>query len=217
MMIKCENLTIAYEGNHILENVAFDVFKGDYLCVIGENGSGKSSLIKTILGLVPLKKGSITFSPDLKQKEIGYLPQQTTAQKDFPASVYEIVLSGFLGSQGLSPFYSKKKKQFADSKIDELGITHLKHKCFRELSGGEKQRTLIARCLCAMNKIIVLDEPTSGLDVKATSELYYLIKKLNKQGVTIIMVTHDLGSAKKYASHILEMNNKGGNYYVNNN
>lgn len=204
-LIKCDNVSLAYDGVAIVTELDFEVNKGDYLCIIGENGSGKSTLLKTILGLNKCSSGSITFGDGLKQTQIGYLPQQTAAQRDFPASVYEIVISGCLNRRGLKPFYSKSDKQLADKNINLLGITSLKNCCYRELSGGQQQRVLLARALCATGSIILLDEPMTGLDPIVSAELYSIIKQLNNNGITVVMVSHDISNALKYASHILYM------------
>ena len=202
----CKDLTLGYEGQEILSNLSFSVDSGDYLCILGENGSGKTTLMKTILGLHKPMKGSVTTSDGLNRREIGYLPQQTSIQKDFPASVREIVLSGFQGQCGLRPFYSKEQKLRADENIALMGISHLKKRCYRELSGGQQQRVLLARALCATKKILLLDEPVAGLDPKVTEEMYELIDKLNKErGITIVMISHDLGAALKYADHVLDI------------
>lgn len=171
---------------------------------IGENGSGKTTLMKTLLGLHSPMGGKILMEDGLCQNEIGYLPQQTVVQKDFPASVEEIVLSGCQGRCGLRPFYNKEEKQLAASAIEKMSITSLRKRCYRELSGGQQQRVLLARALCATRKLLLLDEPVSGLDPKVTAEMYRLIAELNKNdGITVIMISHDIGAAVTYASHIL--------------
>ncbi|MDE6732979.1 MAG: ABC transporter ATP-binding protein [Oscillospiraceae bacterium] len=202
-LIKTENLTLSYENMTVIENLSFEVASGDYLCIVGENGSGKSTLVKALLGLKKPESGLIEFGDGLLQKEIGYLPQQTSAQRDFPASVFEVVISGCLNSRGLRPFYSTKERKAALENIERLGITELKSRSYRELSGGQQQRVLLARALCATKKLLLLDEPVTGLDPMVTAELYELIAGINKSGVTIVMVTHDMQSALKYASHIL--------------
>lgn len=206
-LLECKNVSLGYDSKVILENLNFQVNKGDYLCIIGENGSGKSTLIKTILGLKSQINGEIYWGDGLKQKEVGYLPQQTAVQKDFPASVYEIVLSGCLNKCMFSPFYSKKCKELATRNMECMNITDLSKRCYRELSGGQQQRVLLARALCATEKMLLLDEPVSGLDPKVTAEMYSLIKKLNNQGITIIMISHDIDASLKYASHILYIGN----------
>ena len=206
-LISCKNLTMAYENNIAIEDVTFDIKEGDYICIVGENGSGKSTLLKGLLKLQDPKSGTIEFHNGLKSTEIGYLPQQTIVQRDFPASVYEIVLSGCLNRSGLRPFYSLKDKRRALENIKKLGIEDIQHKCYRDLSGGQQQRVLLARALCATDKILLLDEPVTGLDPLVTTELYELIKKLNKEdGVTIIMVSHDIASAVCNSDKILHMN-----------
>lgn len=202
-LIKTENLTLSYENMTVIEDLSFNVDSGDYLCIVGENGSGKSTLVKALLGLKKPESGAITFGDGLLQREIGYLPQQTSAQRDFPASVFEVVISGCLNSRGLRPFYSAKERKAALENIERLGISELKNRSYRELSGGQQQRVLLARALCATKKLLLLDEPVTGLDPMVTAELYELIASINKSGVTIVMVTHDMQSALKYASHIL--------------
>lgn len=207
-LISCENLTLGYEGVKVAEGLSFSLSSGDYLCVVGENGSGKSTLIKTLLRLMPPLEGKILLGDGLEKGEIGYLPQQTVVQKDFPASVYEIVLSGCLNRCGLRPFYNREEKSLAKANMEKLGISDLSNRCYRELSGGQQQRVLLSRALCATRKLLLLDEPVAGLDPLATAEMYQLIENLNKkEGITIIMISHDISSALKYASHILHMGN----------
>ena len=208
-LLKCDNVTLGYEGRAVTEGLDFSVNAGDYLCIVGENGAGKSTLIKALLGLKEPMNGKISFGDGLKQNEIGYLPQQTPVQKDFPASVKEIVLSGTLGKLGLRPFYSGKEKETAARQMEKLGITSFAGRCYRELSGGQQQRVLLARALCATEKLILLDEPVAGLDPKVTREMYELIYELNKNsGITVIMVSHDIAAAVKYASHILHVSHR---------
>ncbi|MBP0982846.1 MAG: metal ABC transporter ATP-binding protein [Oscillospiraceae bacterium] len=187
----------------VIKDMDFHVTGGDYLCIVGENGSGKSTLVKALLSLKKPVGGTISFSGGLKRNEIGYLPQQTGAQQDFPASVYEVVISGCLNSRGIRPFYSERERKMAAENMERLGITHLRKRSYRELSGGQQQRVLLARALCATKKLLLLDEPVSGLDPMVTAEMYELIADINRSGVTVIMVTHDISAALKYASHIL--------------
>ncbi len=203
--LTCENLTLGYEGKEIISGLSFSVSKGDYLCIVGENGSGKSTLMKTILGLHSPMKGKITTGDGLLQTEIGYLPQQTLVQKDFPASVREIVVSGFQGKCGIRPFYTKAEKRAALENMKRMSVDDLQKRCYRELSGGQQQRVLLARALCATQKMLLLDEPVSGLDPKVTAEMYSLIAKLHKEGITIIMISHDIEAALRYSTHILHI------------
>ena len=207
VMLSVSGLTLGYENRTIIEGLNFTVHEGDYLCVVGENGSGKSTLMKTLLGLQKPMGGSITFGEGLRKNEIGYLPQQTVVQRDFPASVREIVLSGCQSQSGWRPFYSKEQKQLAEKNMERMGIRDYAKRCYRELSGGQQQRVLLARALCATQKILLLDEPVAGLDPKVTAEMYELISRLNGEGITIIMISHDIAAAKKYASHILHIKN----------
>ena len=206
--LTCKNLTLGYEGDVLVRNLGFEVNKGDYLCIVGENGSGKSTLMKTLLRLMNPMSGSITTGDGVTAREIGYLPQQTVVQRDFPASVWEIVLSGCQARGKFHPFYTKEEKQMAKDNIVRMGLEPFTDRCYRELSGGQQQRVLLARALCATRKILLLDEPVSGLDPKVTNDMYALIEHLNKdEGVTIIMVSHDVHAAVRYASHILHIGN----------
>lgn len=205
----CRELTLGYEGKEIITNLSFHVNQGDYLCIVGENGSGKSTLMKTILGLRKPMKGEILTGDGLQSRQIGYLPQQTVVQKDFPASVKEIVISGFQGRCGLRPFYTREEKRMALDNIRKMGIEDLQNRCYRDLSGGQQQRVLLARALCATQKMLLLDEPVAGLDPKVTSDMYALIDDLNKKdGITIIMISHDIAAAMKYATHVLHIGNE---------
>lgn len=207
-LLTIQNLALGYESRTIVENLNFTVNKGDYLCIVGENGSGKTTLMKTLLQLKSPISGDIIVGDGLKKNEIGYLPQQTIVQKDFPASVKEIVISGCQGRCGLRPFYNKQEKQIAKENMERMGIIDLENRCYRDLSGGQQQRVLLARALCATRKILLLDEPVSGLDPKVNMEMYNLIEELNKEGITIIMISHDMSAALRYASHILHIGDK---------
>ena len=205
-MLTCKNLTLGYDNRAIQEDLNFSIDAGDYLCIVGENGSGKSTLMKTLLHLQAPISGSIELGDGLKKNEIGYLPQQTLVQRDFPASVREIVLSGCQNHLGFWPFYRTKEKKYAEEMMKKLQITHLSKRCYRELSGGQQQRVLLARALCATRKILLLDEPVSGLDPQMTEEMYRLIEKINREDkITIIMISHDIRGAMEYASHILQI------------
>lgn len=205
-IMECKNLSFAYDGKRVLEDVNFSIGAGDYLCVVGENGSGKSTLIKGLLGLKSPDAGSIVLSDGLKATEIGYLPQQTQVQRDFPASVYEVVLSGCLNSLGKRLFYSKELKERAMENIERMGIEDIKDKSYQALSGGQQQRVLLARALCATKKLLLLDEPVTGLDPIATGEMYNLIKLINLcDNISVIMVSHDIHEAVRYATHILHL------------
>ena len=206
-ILSCNQLNVQYDNTQALKNVSFELNEGDYLCIVGDNGSGKSTLMKAILGLVSPKSGSIQYGENLHRNEIGYLPQQTIVQRDFPASVYEVVLSGCLNKRGWRPFYTRNEKNRALENLRKLKIEHLQHKSYRDLSGGQQQRVLIARALCASEKILLLDEPVTGLDPVTTDNLYQLIAELNKvYGMSIIMVTHDMNCGLEHATKILQLN-----------
>ena len=206
--LTCENVSLGYDNKTILSNLSFSVNSGDYLCIVGENGSGKSTLMRTMLGLQKPMSGEISLGDGLKKGEIGYLPQQTDVQKNFPASVKEIVLSGCQARAGLRPFYNNQEKEMAAKDMKKMRIEEFSKRCYRELSGGQQQRVLLARALCATQKILLLDEPVSGLDPKVTAEMYELISGLNKEGITIIMISHDIDVAISEASHILHICDK---------
>ncbi len=201
--LTCRELTVGYNGKAVTPPLSFSVEAGDYLCIIGENGSGKSTLLKTLLGLIPPLSGDVESSPNL---QIGYLPQQTHIQSDFPASVREIVRSGLLGRHGLRPFYTKQEKSRALSAMEQLDIAHLAKQGFRDLSGGQQQRVLLARALCAAEHMLLLDEPTAGLDPQVTKDLYDIVARLNHdRQMTVIMISHDWQATQRYATHILTL------------
>lgn len=208
-ILKCENASFAYDGRTVLENVSFSMDAGDYLCVVGENGSGKSTLIKGLLGLKAPESGTISYLDGLRSTEIGYLPQQTRTQRDFPASVSEVVLSGCLNRLGGRFHYGREEKERAAENMERMGIDELKNASYQELSGGQQQRVLLARALCATKRLLLLDEPVTGLDPIATGEMYNLIKLVNLcDGISVIMVSHDIHEAVRYATHILHLGHK---------
>ena len=206
--ITVKDLTLGYDNEAIVEHLSFCVEEKDYLCIVGENGSGKTTLMITLLHLLPPLSGEILYSEGFQGMEIGYLPQQTEAQKDFPASVEEIVLSGNLARSKWHPFYSKEEKQRARDSMERVGVLALKDRCYKDLSGGQKQRVLLARALCATDQMLLLDEPMAALDPEATKNLYTLLKKLNDEGIAIIMITHDISEALPYAKHVLHIGNE---------
>ena len=202
----CKNVGFAYGGETVLSGVNLSVNDGDYLCIVGENGSGKSTLMKGILGLKEPSEGEIVFGDGLKANEIGYLPQQTGIQRDFPASVGEVVLSGRISGMGHRLFYSRADREAASENLERMGIEELKDRCYMELSGGQQQRVLLARAMCATKKLLLLDEPVTGLDPNAANEMYNLIKLINLcDKISVIMVTHDVHEAVRYATHILHL------------
>ncbi len=209
MSLLCvRGLDLGYERNILVKGLTFTVEKGDYLCIVGENGSGKTTLMRTLLGLVKPLSGEVLMGEGLVPSGIGYLPQQTQIQRDFPASVREIVLSGCLGKMGNRPFYGVSEKETAGRNMERLGISSLAGKSYRELSGGQQQRVLLARALCATDTMLLLDEPVTGLDPDAAKEMYDSLAELNRNGVTVVMISHDLDAAMRYATHILHIGNE---------
>jgi zinc transport system ATP-binding protein len=204
-ILMCQNAAFGYDGHSVVRDINFEVKRGDYLYITGENGSGKSTLLKGILRLTSPLAGRVFFSPEIQNSGAGYLAQQEAAKKDFPASAAEIVVSGFAGKAGNRPFYSRSEKAAALENMRRLDIAGLKDRCFRELSGGQQRRVLIARALCASGALLVLDEPAAGLDPPAAAGLYELLAGLHKNGMTIISVTHDIQAAERFASHILHI------------
>ncbi len=201
----CSDLELGYDGRVVLSGLSFSVEAGDYLCIVGENGSGKSTLMRTILGLMKPAGGKVIREDGMRENEIGYLPQQTVVQKDFPATVREIVLSGCQRRAGGRPFYNRAEKELARQNMERMGILPISRRCYRELSGGQQQRVLLARALCAARKTLLMDEPVSGLDPRVTAEMYEIIRRLNREGMTIIMISHDIAAAVREASHILHI------------
>lgn len=213
-ILECRELTASYDVTTVIKNLSFEVKEGDYLCILGENGSGKSTLVKCLLGMKNADSGRIIYGDGLTAKDIGYLPQKTELQKDFPATVREVVISGCLSRRGLRPFYSAAEKEIAEKAMERLNIADLARRSCRELSGGQQQRMLLARAMCAAKKLLLLDEPVTGLDPAATSEMYDLIAELNrKDKMTVIMVTHDIPSAVEYSSRILCLCSSDESFY----
>ena len=209
-LIVCKDISLGYEGQSVLTHLDLTVRAGDYLCIVGDNGSGKSTLLRGLLGLLPPQSGEIWRAPELQKGAVGYLPQQTKAQKDFPATVFEVVLSGFLNRKGMHFFYSAAQKSEALMNMGKLGILELKDACYRDLSGGQQQRVLLARALCAASRLLILDEPITGLDPAAAQDLYKTLSYLNrKEGMAVVMVTHDLRSALRSAKTVLHIGRRG--------
>ena len=202
-LIEVKNVRLAYDGVTILDNINFSVNRGDYFCIVGENGSGKSTLMRAILSLKPVSGGEIIMN-GIKSSEIGYLPQRMNSRRDFPASIYEVVISG---CSGITLFYRSEHKKKAAAAIERVGLTGMEKRCFSELSGGQAQRVLLARALCAAKSLILLDEPVAGLDPEATADMYNCIESLNRDGMTVIMISHDIASVLKYATNILHVGN----------
>lgn len=213
-ILECSELTASYDGRKVLSGLSFTINEGDYVCILGENGSGKSTLVKCLLGIKSPDSGKIIMGDGLRQKDIGYLPQHTDLAKGFPATVTEVVLSGCLGRRGLRPFYSSKEKQLAKQAMERLRIAELAGRSCRELSGGQQQRMLLARAMCAAEKLLLLDEPVTGLDPSAAADMYDLISELNKKdGMTIIMVSHDVVKSLDSASKILCLCSSDHSFY----
>ena len=209
-LIVCKDISLGYEGQSVLTHLDLTVRAGDYLCIVGDNGSGKSTLLRGLLGLLPPQSGEIWRAPELQKGAVGYLPQQTKAQKDFPATVFEVVLSGFLNRKGMHFFYSAAQKSEALMNMGKLGILELKDACYRDLSGGQQQRVLLARALCAASRLLILDEPITGLDPAAAQDLYKTLAYLNqREGMAVVMVTHDLKAALRSARTVLHIGRRG--------
>lgn len=206
MILRTRALTCGYEARPVLKDLSFELKEGQYLCVVGENGSGKSTLVKTLIGLISPLSGEIEMGEGCSSGEIGYLPQHTSVQRDFPASVKEIVLSGTLNARGLWPFYRTSDRLRAARAMKRFDLTSLSRECYRNLSGGQQQRVLLARAFCATRKLLVLDEPVAGLDPKATAEMYEVVRRINREdGITVIMVSHDVCCAVAQATHVLHL------------
>lgn len=204
-IIEAKNISMSYENKKVIDSLTFTVNSGDYLCIVGENGSGKTTLLKGLTGLKKIDSGVLLFGEGLKHDEIGYLPQQTDFQRDFPASAGEVVLSGCINSLGLQPFYGKKHKKMASDAMAKLEISELSNKCYHDLSGGQQQKVLLARAICASKRLLILDEPTTGLDMGASEEMYKFISKLNKEGMTVITISHDVENAVRCANKVLHL------------
>ena len=209
-LITCRDISLGYEGQSVLEHLDLTIRAGDYLCIVGDNGSGKSTLLRGLLGLLAPQSGSIERAAELRRGAVGYLPQQTKAQRDFPATVMEVVLSGCLNRKGMRFFYSARERSEALMNMGKLGILELKDKSYRDLSGGQQQRVLLARALCAASRLLILDEPITGLDPAAAQDLYKTLAYLNqKEGMAVVMVTHDLKSALRSARTVLHIGRNG--------
>lgn len=209
----CENISVRYDDQIVIEELSFSVSYGDYLCIVGDNGAGKSTLLKCILGLKSLSGGTLKFADDFKKNQIGYVPQKNESKEGFPATVTEVVLSGCLNQHGLIPFYSKEEKKRAAEILDELALKDLSDKSINELSGGQIKRVMLARALMASEKLLVMDEPVAALDPIATKEFYATVEKLHNEGMTIIMVSHDIHTAVHNATHILHLSNRLPNFF----
>lgn len=212
-LITFENVSMSYEGNKVLSNLSFDIEKGDYLCIVGENGSGKTTLLKGLLGLKKIDSGKIIYHMPNGKKQIGYLPQQTHIQKDFPASVKEVVMSGNISDNSFRFFYKRNHKKKALEVLEKLEILDLLKKGFHTLSGGQKQKVMLARAICASKDILILDEPASSLDITSQKDLYDTIKKLNDEGMTIVMISHDIKNVAKYSKHIIHIKDSSSLFY----
>ena len=209
-LIVCRDVSLGYEGQTVLSHLNLTIRDGDYLCIVGDNGSGKSTLLRGLLGLLAPQSGEILRAPELERGAVGYLPQQTRAQRDFPATVLEVALSGCLNQKGSRFFYTRAQKSQALMNLGKLGVLEWKDKSYRELSGGQQQRVLLARALCAAGRLLILDEPITGLDPAAAQDLYKILSYLNtKEGMAIVMVTHDLGPALRSARSVLHIGQRG--------
>jgi len=206
-LITCEKACFAYEGRVVVDKLDLAIQRGEYLCIVGENGSGKSTLVKGLLGLLSPVSGRVLYGEGLRNCEIGYLPQRTEVQNDFPASVWEVVTSG---CRGRGPFLTAAMRQTANENLDLLGISDIRSRGFMQLSGGQQQRALLARALCATKSLLLLDEPVAGLDPVVTREMYGVVSMLNHtRGLTVVMISHDIAAALQYADRILHLSHEG--------
>ena len=206
-LLKCSNITLGYGSKNIVNNFNYTIHSGDYLSIIGRNGCGKTTFLRGLAGVLHPRAGKIELNSGLKRNQIGYLPQITVTQKDFPASVEEIVLSAFQGKSLLLPFYGKALRKRADECLELTHATNLRKESFRELSGGQKQRVLLARALCAAERLLLLDEPVTGLDPESSQNMYNIIRDLHEnKNMTIVMVTHDIDAARNNSTRILNFN-----------
>lgn len=204
-LLECKNLSVSFDGRPIIEDLSFTVNENDFICIVGENGTGKSTLTNAMLGLIPITSGNIELHGICKS-DIGYLPQKLKVENNFPASVYEIVMSGFVGKSIFNPFYTKSQKCKAEDSIELLSIDGIKSRPFTELSGGQQQRVLLARAICAAEKLVLLDEPVTGLDAQSSDNFYKLIMHLNSEhGVAVVMVSHDIERSVKFAGKVLHL------------
>ena len=214
-LLQCENVALGYQKTVLVEGLNLEVHRGDYLCVIGDNGVGKSTFVRTLLGLQSALAGRITLGEGLRPQDLGYLPQQTVVQRDFPATVEEIVRSGCVSRMGWRPTLSKAERARVGENLERMGVAHLSKRSYRTLSGGQQQRVRLARALCAADTLLLLDEPVAGLDPEGTAEMYQIIDRLNHEdGMTILMVSHDLEGVRAYATHILRMGREPRFYAV---
>ncbi len=209
--LTCDNLSIGYSGTPVASGISFSVSPGDLLCILGKNGIGKSTLVKTLLRLIPPISGRLELSGHHTGCGVGYLPQRGETQRDFPASAGEIVLSGRLARIGSRPFFSKEDRQAALDALERTDALELRDRPFSQLSGGQQQRVLLARALCAASRIVVLDEPTNGLDPDAAKGLYDLLETLRHDGLAVIIVSHDVSEALSHATHVLAFENSTEN------
>ena len=202
-MITLNNLTLKYDGNVVLQNVNFSVNEGDFICVVGENGTGKSTLIKSLVGLKSIDSGEVIYE-NINRSDISYIAQQNNIKRNFPATVLEVVMQGLEGRKNLTPFYKKEEKALALNALKKLGIETVANKLINELSGGQQRRVLLARALISPKKLLIMDEPVASLDTAAAKEIYTITKNLcENEKMAAIVVLHDLGNAIKYATKIL--------------
>lgn len=207
-IIEVKNVSFSYGKRDVLKHVQLMVHRGDYLGLVGGNGSGKTTLLKIILGLVKPDEGMVRlFGKDLatfkEWSRIGYVPQAATHfDQGFPATVEEVVLMGRFAEAGLFRSITKKDREKAHKALEAVGMQEYRTRLIGELSGGEKQRTFIARALAGEPEILFLDEPTVGVEKEVREDFYALLKKLNEEGLTVVLVTHDLENIAHEAMHV---------------
>lgn len=204
-LLTCRKLVPGYGARAVAGEIDIDVSEGDGLCVVGGNGTGKSTFLRTLLGLQPALSGEVSFNPSLRPGDIGYLPQQNPLQRDFPATAREVAMSGCQAMRGTRPFFRERERAIANEAMGRFGVAAFADRPYRELSGGQRQRVLLARALCAGRRLLVLDEPATGLDPGAAAELYAAMAELHRGGLATISVTHDMAGGLEGATHILDL------------
>lgn len=209
-ILSVKDLNFNYGKIKILKDINFELDKGDYLGIIGANGSGKTTLIKVLLGLLQPSSGTVVYHQNiLEDNALGYVPQKTFGDhQNFPATVKEIVRTGLLANKGFLKQYNDEDNKKVVEILNRLNLCDLKNRKINKLSGGQQQRVLLARSLVSNPRVLILDEPTSALDPEVREDFYQLLETVNKSGVTIILISHDLQSIEPYLNKVLLLDRK---------